>query len=410
MANITWLGRAAAVSQVDTITIADTWTAGDTIEVTIGGATLTLTVGAIVTTAGVAAALKAMLAGDALIGSESRTATGPTIPQFAEVTFTVSGSVVTCTGPAGKPFTMSVSEATAGDGTATEATATAASGPNDASVTSNWSTGALPGAGDTIFIRNSSVSILYGLTAITGTLTAVVIDASYTGSIGLPETNIAGYPEYRTKDWTIDVSSLVVGIGEGLGMRQCRINTGSVATAVQVYKTASSGIGGIPALLLSGSNAANTLEVQSGAVGVAIYGGEAAQYVTVIATGGSVRFGAGATLSGATFTVTGNANISAETNVSTVVQSSGVVSLYGAATLGTLTFTGGTYRWYSSGTISACTLGGSEREAVLDATVDLSAKTVTALTLRKRGRLKEVGNVTVTTLTKHAEVRELRAA
>ena len=114
MANSRWIGRAAAIPEIRTITIANTWAQNDTLTVTIGGASLVLTVGTSVATTDVAAALKAMLEGDALVGDESRTNTGDNIPQFSEFDSTVSGSVVTLTGSTdGLPFAITVTESTA---------------------------------------------------------------------------------------------------------------------------------------------------------------------------------------------------------------------------------------------------------------------------------------------------------
>lgn len=409
MAENTWLGRAAAQSQKTTLTVAGTWAANDTYVITIGGAALTLTIGALTATTDVANAIKAMIAGESALGTETRNALGNAIPQFAELTATVSGSVVTLTGPAGKPFTVGSLATTAGNGDVTAATAQAATGPNHADNVLNWSTGSLPGAGDTVYLRNTSASILYGLTGITGTLTAVYIDSTFTGYVGLSEINPAGYQEYRTKDWTIDVTSLIIGAGDGPGSSRLRINTGSVATAIQVYKTAN-GSNGVPALLLSGSNAANTFELHKGSAGMAFYGESTTQFVTIRLSGGSLQCGVGATLSGATVTMTGSSKFSAITNVSAITQNGGSAALLGAATLGTLTLIAGVFRWLSSGTITAATVGGGASQATIDATEDASARTVTTLTLKPKGMLRHTGQVTITTPVVDSTVRELRAA
>jgi len=75
MADVVFRGDAPVIAQVDTAEIVDTWATSDEIEVTIGDRVLTLTVGTVSTTTGIAAALKAMLAGDALVGDETRTGT-----------------------------------------------------------------------------------------------------------------------------------------------------------------------------------------------------------------------------------------------------------------------------------------------------------------------------------------------
>ena len=141
MATIKWQGTAPAVAQVDTITVADTWATGDTASITIGDATLTLTVGTDDTTAQVATAIKEMINGDTQTGTGDHTFsdTGDNRGEFEDITATVDGSVVSCTADnAGEPFTMTATEVTAGDGTATRAASTASSGPN------HWDTAVIP--------------------------------------------------------------------------------------------------------------------------------------------------------------------------------------------------------------------------------------------------------------------------
>lgn len=206
MANIRWTGGAAAVKQVTTITIANTWATSDTVSVTINGKTLTVTVGSAFATTDVAAALNAAInAADAttgLIGNETRNFGGQEIPEFADVTSEVNGSVVSVySAVAGTPFTMTSGESTAGTGTATAATPTAATGPNHADNPANYDTGTLPANNDVLFFDQGDVDCLYGLGYFrTNTIALdLIISNDWTGRLGLPAINDAGYDEYRQR-------------------------------------------------------------------------------------------------------------------------------------------------------------------------------------------------------------------
>src|SRR3972149_4873907 len=104
MANKRWLGRAGAVAEVNTITIALTWAAGDTITVTINAKDLLVTIGTLVTTAQVATTLKQAWEGETFTDTTATVRPaggGPDFTEYAEITATVSGSVGTLTGDTG---------------------------------------------------------------------------------------------------------------------------------------------------------------------------------------------------------------------------------------------------------------------------------------------------------------------
>lgn len=207
MANIRWVGGAAAIRQVSTITIANTWATNDTVTVTIANKALTVTIGSAFATTDVAAALSAAInAADAttgLVGTETRNVGGQEIPEFADISASVLGSVVTLTGVlAGQPFTVAASESTAGTGTATAATVTAATGPNHADNAANYDTGALPANNDVLYFDQGDVDCLYGLGYFrTNTLALdLIISNDWTGRLGLPAVNESGgYDEYRQR-------------------------------------------------------------------------------------------------------------------------------------------------------------------------------------------------------------------
>ena len=152
MATRRWLGLAAPTTQIETITVANTWATNDTGTVTVNGQDLILTIGAVATTTGIATALAAAINAanrtDSLVGTESRNRGGQEIPEFTDFTAEASGSTVVLTGNyPGKPFTVSVSESTAGTGTLATTTTVAATGPNHFDNADNWSGATLPAIG-----------------------------------------------------------------------------------------------------------------------------------------------------------------------------------------------------------------------------------------------------------------------
>ena len=400
MANKRWLGRAGAVAQVDTITVALTWAQNDTIKLTINGKMVTVTVGTLTTTAQVATTIKQAWENETLAdtsASVSPSDGGQEFTEHAEITATVSGSVVTLThDTAGTPFTLVVTEATAGDGTATEATDTQATGPNHYDNVDNWDPSGVPVSTDDVFIDNSDVSILYGLGQSAVTLTSLTIDRNYTGDIGLPKQNAAGYVEYRADYLAIGATTITIGRGEGTGSGRIKLDTGSVQTAINIEGMGGAAEGSaLEAFLWKGTNASNTLEVHEGTVGVARFGGETATIATLKAAGGEIFLGSGTTLT----TVDNESGvIEIYSNTTTITNSSGTITIGGSATVGTLNHEGGTVNYLSSGTITTCNLGGPIN-ATLDFSGDNSARTITTLNLKPSFTIEDpFKTVTYTTI------------
>jgi hypothetical protein len=282
MATRRYLGHAANTQQVDTITIANTWAQNDTVTLTIDNIDVVITIGTLVTTAQVATTIKQVFNGETLTDTSASYTPNSgvqSIGQFTEMTASVSGSVVSLTANvAGKPFTLSVTESTAGDGTATEATSITAVGKYHFSAQDNHSGNTVPVDNDTIVFDLGSVGPLYGLTP-TIQPAAVYVMQSFTGPVGLPEQNIdnATYPyaDYRTKDLTFDDNSVTcsyhIGQGEGQGSSRIRFNAGAGQSKFYVYASGSREVAGVPVVLLSGTHASNELNNYDGDVGVAFY-------------------------------------------------------------------------------------------------------------------------------------------
>lgn len=391
MANNRWLGRAQAIAQVDTVTMigAGEWAAGDTITLTINTKSMVVTIGSLATDVQVAVTLKEAWNNETFTdttASKTPAGGGQDIAEFAEITPTASSNVLTLTHDLpGTPYTLTATENSTGDDTATQATATAADGPNFYNNADNWSLAAIPIATNDVFVDDSSVSILHGLGQSGVALASFTVSRNYTGTIGLPKQNVGGYVEYRADYLAIDATTITIGRGDGDGSSQIKIDTGSTQTAITVESTGSPP-SGLEAFLWKGTHANNTIENHDGTVGVAVFGGEVATIVILRNTVGTVRCSADTTLT----TVTNESgNVELHSNIQgTLTNASGTILVGGSATADTLSLEGGTINWQSSGTITTANIGGFNRGALLDFSGDNSPRTITnAVSLRLNGRI-----------------------
>lgn len=395
MAEPAWVGGADAVAQVSTITVTGTWATNDTAVLTIGNYSLTLTVGSSTTTANIASALKEMWNGEAFTGTgHTASNTGDQIQPFNEITASVDGSTVTFThDTAGVPFTLSVSETTAGDGSLGSVTeATAATGPDFWSEPDNWSTGSVPVNSDDVVIdsRGNNWDIKYGLDQSSVALSSLTITNGFTKTIGLPETNVLNtsetYPEYRDTYLKIQTSTLTIS-GQGQGSSRIKLDLGSgTATTMDISSrgSISSATESVPPLLIKGTNAANIARITKGNVGIAYYDGESAHLATLVvgyeenqASDSIVKLGDGVDVANATITQTGGElTMESATGSGTITQTGGTLTINGGAhaqidcngtvyyngsgTLTTLNVAGGTVdfrRGNAAVTVTNCELG-----------------------------------------------------
>ncbi len=392
MASNRWLGRAQAIAQVDTVTMsgAGNWVTGDTITLTINQKSLVVTVGASVTDADVAITVKeAWEDEDFTDTTASKTPAdgGQDIVEFAQITATVSGDVVTLTRDTpGDPFVLTVTESVSGDETATEATATAATGPNFYDNADNWTLAAAPIATNDVFVDDSSISILHGLGQSGVALASFTVARNYTGTIGLPKQNVGGYVEYRADYLAIDATTISIGNGEGSGSSQIKIDSGSTQTAITIESTGSPPFG-LEAFIWKGTHVNSTLEVIEGTVGTAVFGGEVAQFLTLLNTAGTVRLSQRTTVTNVT-NESGDVSLNGTFLPSAAVRnSSGTILISGLSNLDALTIDGGTVDWRSTGTITTANIGGAQRGASLDFSNDNSARIITNCNLNLNGRI-----------------------
>ncbi|MFA5262238.1 MAG: hypothetical protein WC378_00325 [Opitutaceae bacterium] len=381
---ITWRGDAAAVAQVDLVTIGGTVAADDVFTFTIGSKTLSVVSGG---ATNVIAAAACVAAWNAL--------TSAIAPEFAEITaadnedgtFTLTADVP------GKPFTCTVASIPDDDETIELTPDTVSSGPNDASTLANYSGGVLPVDTDTLVFENNASSVLYGLDALDAvTLAALIIKQSYTGYIGLPQTNGSGssaYHEYRDQYLQVGATLLRIGEGDGVGSGRIKIDVGSVQTAAQIVNAGSQAESYIPAVLLKGSHASNTVTVLKGAVGIAFFTGETSVvatltigYLTSVLGDANVTVGSGATL---TTILKAGGKLSFASNVTTFTQYDGETTVGGSATVGTGTV-GGTLIDQSTGTFTTLVM---LAKAVYDHAKSLAAKTITNFTMNAGASYKD---------------------
>ena len=252
------------------------------------------------------------------------------------------------------------------------------------SSTGNWA--ACPTAGDTFNIDNSSDNIMFGLNqSLLGVLVAGNIYSSFTGTLGLPKINQNGtpYPEYRPDYLQINVTTLTIGIGPGQGSGRIKHDAGSATTTWNVYNASTGLDQGIEAVLLKGTSSSNSLNVTYGTVGVAIFGGEAANlsggysigYTTSPSSDVAARFGAGVTL--AAGTQTGGTLILASAIGTSHTQTGGVCTFNGSGAAAQLTISAGTFIYNSTGTIGGNTVVGAGGFLDFDQMPPAAAVTVT---------------------------------
>jgi len=320
-----------------------------------------------------------------------------TIAEFKEVTWTVSTSTITGTAAtAGVPFTFTVS-VSGGAGTLSAiTTVTTSKGKHHADDPANWSLGAVPVAGDTVYLQNSSTDLKYGLTALAAVTPAdVYIDASYTGGVGLPDVNASGgYREYRQKFWQINgvTGACYVGKGAGSGSGRLKLDFRSAAVTINVELTGTPSDQNQKALTVIGSHANNVLEVNKGSVALAPQAGDTANFPTVrvgsiksVSTDVDLYVGRGC--SAVTTLSQNGGNVVAEVAVGTLTKIAGDFTILGAATMGTVTNDGGNYYWQSSGTMTTGTFRGDTSK--LDCSRDNSTRAATTLTVREGATLND---------------------
>ncbi len=312
------------------------------------------------------------------------------IPEFQEVAAVDNTTNFTLTAKtAGMPFTITSSAATgtgSGGCSLTTAATTASSGPNHWDDPTNWTLG-LPVSTNDVDLTGTAVAIKYGLPQSAVTLNSLNADASFSGDVGLPDYNPAGYYEYRTKTLAISATTFNYAAASSLfridlGNNASTINVNAAGASAGGGVTSGPGGSGLPApLVITGSTTAFTLNLLSGTVAVATDKGSIAKLgdVTLAASGtttpssATLITGSGCTLSGTIYQFGGSASI--QSSISTIQMTGGSILIDGAGTVGTLNaLDKSAVDYRSTGTITLAVVEGS-----IDFTSNLAGCTVTTL-------------------------------
>ncbi|MBA2116784.1 hypothetical protein [Bremerella alba] len=327
-------------------------------------------------------------------------ATSASVKTALEGTSSIGSGDVNVSGPAGGPWLVEFTGSLAGqditvitsDGTNLLGAGTqtigitslvSPTGPGHWDNAQNWSTGSVPADGDTVILEASDRPMLYGLDQSSVTLDALIIRASFVGSIGLPQVNQAGYLEYRDTHLQIGASDVRIGEGLGNGSERIRLDLGSVQTDVVIANSATPVRLGEYAIELLGTHASNVLRVYRGSVSSAQYAGQSAVWGT-LQVGyaddpiGDVQLlmGDDATLGdvvvhGGLVTCFANAG----SDITSMRITAGSVTLGGTDGLSQLDIEGGSLFYQTTGTLGGnAVVGGS---GTLSFQGDLRSKTVT---------------------------------
>lgn len=403
MATLYWQGQAPAVAQVATGSIdsVDGTPANNTFTVTIGGVAISKVGDTDVATT--AAALVALL-------------NASTHPYFAAITWTnpSSGSIVGTADTAGVPFVAALTETGAGTGAVTDfAGTTASAGPNHWDTATNWSTGAVPVASDTVIIAEGP-NICYGLAQSAVDLASLTILQTYTGKIGLRrdafatsadgDTVSTAAPEYRGHYLDIESTLVAIGAHDGPGRPngsgRIKLDLGVHATTVDVYGTArTQADAGLACVRLLVANSSSAVHVRKAPGGVGIAADEPGEtsslsLVSVSDTSSEsvVRTGDGTTI--VTWTQQGGQNtLRAAATVTAITSYGGTLTTEGTWATTTLTVDGGTVYHNATGTTTTV----NATTGTLDLMQTRKARTLTTVNLDAGATIRyDSGVVTLT--------------
>lgn len=246
----------------------------------------------------------------------------------------------------------------------------------------NWSPAGVPVATDNVFFENSNQSVTEGFNQSAVALGSLNIAQSFTGQIGDAD-------EYLQIKTTLVNIGYHFGPGEAAGSALLKLDLGTTASTIIVFNTGISADTTRPAIRLKYVNAATTLEVRKGEVGVAIETGEVStgsiitpSYVDNIESDAKVYIGAGVTL--ATLTKKGGFCM-LRSAVTTVINYAGELVTEGSGAITTLTAKGGNVISNSTGTITTCNISS---KGTVDFMKSQQARTVTNCTIDDEGAIK----------------------
>lgn len=257
-------------------------------------------------------------------------------------------------------------------------------GPNWWDEPENWSTGSNPANGDTVYLKDSAVDVLYGLEDLAAvTLAELHIDLSYTGDIGLADADENGYYQYRPKYLKQPATLIFIGEGQGPGGSLWRLDTAAVQTALLQYGSGRPDDSSLPAVQWIGTHASNVARIFKGSFGAAAEAGTTAVLLTLqigyqVDRESDVEYmiGAGCNLDDVAISG-GTGDIDLSINAAgDIVMTGGTVRVLGDMGVDLVQLSGEAYCYYNTtGTLGGTTI--VTDEATLDFTQDMRTKTVT---------------------------------
>jgi len=367
MAIIYWRGDDIATAQITEWAFSGTWEADDIVAVTCNGKTVNVTAGS----TSVSTILDNVVS--ALNGLSATV-----YPEFYEIIWSKNGTSLRATArTAGKPFTVALATTESGGTTADDqvigsaSTVQASRGPNHVDSARNYSGGSLPTNGDTLVITASNVSLLYGLDALSAvTLDALIIDQSFTGTIGLPDYDQTGnYYQYRPKFLQVGSTEVTIGAGEGAGSARIKLDLGSVESSIRILNSGQSATAGLRAIHLKGTHADNELNVMKGSVDVAMDEGAAStiktlrvSFVDNVQSDADVRIGAGVTLNDV---VQSGGKLLIQSDTDSLILRDGTCT-YADGEPADVVVTGGIFDWRTTGEVGALSVSNGRVECSKD--------------------------------------------
>ncbi len=372
MATRYWLPTAPKTAQVSSATVGS-YSVGTTYSVTIG--TIVISVvgqgGSATTTA--AALLAAIQAS--------------TAAEFGEITWSVNGAVLIGTAQtAGKPFTA-VSAAVASTGTfGAFSDTTANSSPNDVGSALNWG-GTVPTGTDSIVIENNENSLLWRLDTLAAVaIASCIIRSTFTGQIGLPTVNDAGYVEYRPTEWqfsTLTVLQQSEPTSTSAAMRKFAVGT-NLCTATFIGSGQGAEIGS-EVTWWRGTNASNVVHVQGASLAICPISSTTATVVSLDGINGAVIRG-GSGLGTVTTVVINNTTFDVQSAITTLTVDGGSQMITRQTmTVGTFNLYSGSCIYNSTGPITTLILGSQDGTGAIDFSQAVVGVTITNLVNAYKG-------------------------
>lgn len=391
MSTIFFRQTAPVVYQQEKSTFAGSWASTETVSLTIGNTTVTVTATQAMTYDEMAAALMAAVNGSSITSlGETRDTDGSQSGELGQVEASYVSPTFYVTGRSQRPFTGSIAYAAAAGSASSLTNVRSASGPEHL-IAANCSTGALPDNGDTFVIDDLPHPLRYGLNALTSKyLAALHIRASAENQIGLPVLNTEYATPFRenlTSYLQLSYVTLaVIGEGGGRGQNLCKIQcqSGTTASAFFVHTTDAPILDNMGALQIKGTFTGTTLDIMGGEVELAPEEGDAATILNAIVTGGSLVVQRGVSLSaGGKVELSNSAYLELWAACQLLVLNDPSVQvLHGEGTITTLNGIGGGTVKQLAGDIATLTLGSGCRVLCKDATDDF---TITTINLKGKG-------------------------